>query len=100
MPTYDYVIAGGGPAGLSLACQMVHSPLREAAILSVDRRGGAPDNRLWSYWTHTPTLSGPVVAHTWRRLHVTGLGGGRTEALPSCRRGHCWRHCRGWPPGT
>lgn len=37
MIEYDYIIAGGGAAGLSLAYQLVQSSLRDRRILIIDR---------------------------------------------------------------
>jgi lycopene beta-cyclase len=33
---YDFILAGGGLAGLSLACHLANSPLRDRSILIVD----------------------------------------------------------------
>jgi 2-polyprenyl-6-methoxyphenol hydroxylase-like FAD-dependent oxidoreductase len=37
MKHYDFIMAGGGLAGLSLAYHLVRSPLRDRSILVVDR---------------------------------------------------------------
>ncbi len=85
MDTYDFVIAGGGLAGLSLACQLVRSPLCGAKILIVDRRPDALDQRLWSYWTEHPTLFDPIVSQAWSHIHVASHSHTLTSALPGCR---------------
>jgi lycopene beta-cyclase len=85
MPTYDYVIAGGGLAGLSLACHLVRSPLCGASILIVDRSPALNPERLWSYWTTTPTLFDPIVAHAWSQVHVANRAYEKTLDLPGYR---------------
>lgn len=66
---YDFIIAGGGLAGLSLALHLVNSPLRERSILVVEREAKDRDDRTWSFWTDRPTLFDDVVCRTWQRLH-------------------------------
>jgi lycopene beta-cyclase len=84
-PSYDFVIAGGGLAGLSLACHLVRSPLCGASILIVERNPQANQGRLWSYWTHAPTLFDPIVQHAWPRLRVANTACERTYHLPGGR---------------
>lgn len=52
LPTpYDYIIAGAGAAGLSLAWQLTHSPgLRHKQILLIDRDAKTQNDRTWGYW--------------------------------------------------
>jgi lycopene beta-cyclase len=85
MRAYDFVIAGGGLAGLSLACQMVRSPLCGASILIVDRQPAGSRDRLWSYWTAEPTIFDPIVEHAWRRLHIGSQAYSKTLDLDGCR---------------
>jgi lycopene beta-cyclase len=85
MAAYDFVIAGGGLAGLSLACHMVRSPLCGASILIIDRRAAPNHDRLWSYWTDQPTLFDPVVEHAWSQLHIASPNYARTVDLSGYR---------------
>ena len=55
MEHYDYIIAGGGCAGLSLAWQLLHSPLRDRTILIVDRDDKDQNDRTWAFWSETDT---------------------------------------------
>lgn len=68
MRRYDILIAGGGAAGLSLALQLAQSPLRDRAILIVDRDAKDTDDRTWSFWTDRPTPYDEIVCARWRRL--------------------------------
>lgn len=48
---YDYIIAGAGAAGLSLAWHLTHSPeLRQKQILLLDRAAKTENDRTWGYW--------------------------------------------------
>ena len=71
---YDYILAGGGLAGLSLACHLVKSPLRDRSILIVDPDTKEHNDRTWSYWTRQPGLFDGAVTHTWDNLRFVGNG--------------------------
>ena len=51
MQSFDFIIAGGGAAGLSLAYQLIHSPLRDRTILIVDKGAKNQNDRTWAFWT-------------------------------------------------
>ena len=61
---YDFILAGGGLAGLSLACHLVNSPLRDSPILSVDPDTKERNDRTWSYWTRQPGLFDGAATQT------------------------------------
>ncbi len=71
---YDYILAGGGLAGLSLACHLVNSPLRDRSILIVDPDTKERNDRTWSYWTRQPGLFDGAVTHAWDSLRFVGNG--------------------------
>jgi lycopene beta-cyclase len=72
MKGYDVIIAGGGAAGLSLACQLVHSPLRDRSILIVEKDAKEQNDRTWCFWTDRPTLFDDIVYRSWNQLQVLG----------------------------
>jgi lycopene beta-cyclase len=72
---YDFIIAGAGLAGLSLAQQIINSPLRDRSILIVDHDTKARNDRTWSYWSDRPTPFDGIACRTWDRLHLAGLNG-------------------------
>jgi lycopene beta-cyclase len=74
MEHYDYLIAGGGCAGLSLAYQLVHSPLKNRRILIVDRDDKDQNDRTWAFWTDGPTPFQPIVHQEWRHLRFAAAG--------------------------
>ena len=72
MKHYDIIIVGGGLAGLSLACHLIRSPLRDRSILIVDRDAKNQNDRTWSFWANRPTLFDGIVHRSWGRLHLAG----------------------------
>jgi lycopene beta-cyclase len=72
---YDFIIAGAGLSGLSLALHLINSPLRDRSILIVDRAAKDRNDRTWSYWSDRPTLFDGLACRTWDRLHLAGLNG-------------------------
>lgn len=85
MRRVDILIAGGGAAGLSLACQLVRGPLRESSILIVDYETKDQNDRTWCYWTARPTLFNPIVCRSWRHLRVVAPAFTRTLDLRGYR---------------
>lgn len=82
---YDYIIAGGGLAGLSLACAMVHSGLRERRILVVEQVPEKGNDRTWGFWTRRRTRFDAAISHTWERMRVSGEGFDRVLDLGDYR---------------
>ena len=71
-PCYDFIIAGGGAAGLSLAYHLVNSPLRERSILIVDKDAKNRNDRTWCFWANQPTLFDGIAHRSWSQLQVVG----------------------------
>lgn len=65
---YDFVIAGGGLSGLSLAYHLAHSPLGHKSILIVDQSPKSQNDRTWGFWSNRPTPFEAVVDRSWARL--------------------------------
>jgi len=78
---YDIIIAGGGLAGLSLACHMVRTPLRDQSILIVDRDPKKSNDRTWGFWADRPTLFDEVIWRAWDRMCVAGEGDAAARTL-------------------
>lgn len=72
MTSYDFIIAGGGIAGLSLAYHLAQSPLRDRSILIIDKDRKIRNDRTLSFWTHQPTLYDSIAFRSWDRLKVIG----------------------------
>lgn len=69
---YDYIIAGGGGAGLSLLYRLSQSErLRHRRILLLDREPEKVANdRTWCFWEREAGLFESIVHHRWTDLWV------------------------------
>lgn len=85
MRQYDFIIAGCGAAGLSLACHMLQSRLRDSAILIVDKDAKDQNDRTWAFWTDRPTLFDSIVHRSWSQLQILGEGFEHTLSLVAYR---------------
>jgi lycopene beta-cyclase len=72
MTYYDYILSGGGLAGLSLAYNLINSPLRDRSILIVDKDAKQQNDRTWCFWEEQPTLFDEIAYRVWHRLRFVG----------------------------
>lgn len=72
MERYDYILAGGGAAGLSLAFHMMHGGLQEKRILVIDLAEKNSNDRTWCFWSDREELLDPIVAHRWSHIWFHG----------------------------
>ena len=93
MEHYDYIIAGGGAAGLSLALHLQLSPLRNRRILIIDKDDDDQLQRNWGFWNREPTLFDHVAHHTWDQVDVIGKAGRHRSAMGRGTQG-CAAFCR------
>jgi len=68
MEQYDYLIAGGGAAGLSLVYHLLNSPLAEARIAIIDRDPKRSNDRTWCFWTDGEFVLEQVIKHRWTKM--------------------------------
>jgi lycopene beta-cyclase len=66
----DFIIAGGGAAGLGLAYQLATSDLRGRSILVVDRDQKERNDRTWCFWTNRSTRFDHLVYRRWDQVEV------------------------------
>ncbi len=67
---YDYIIAGAGCAGLSLAMHLVqHEAFRQKTILLIDEAPKNKNDRTWCFWEMADGLFQPVVFRQWDQLY-------------------------------
>jgi len=71
MESYDYIFAGAGCAGLSLAYYMLESDLKNAKILMIDPQMGSIPDKTWCYWAGKPLEIHPIEnIHSWNNLSL------------------------------
>ncbi len=85
MKSYDYIFAGGGLAGLSLACQITRSRLRSHSMLIVDQDAKQQDDRTFSYWAGKPGPFDQSIYRSWNRLAFHAPGYSSSAPLGSYR---------------
>jgi len=69
MKHFDYIIAGGGCSGRSLAVRML--PYLSASgknVLLVDKELKKGNDKTWCFWEEKPDIFEPVVYRKWERL--------------------------------
>lgn len=71
---YDFVMAGGGAAGLSLAYHLAHSPLRDKRMLIIDLDDKQKNDRTWCFWTAEEPPYAEAVSQRWDAFHFFGEG--------------------------
>ncbi|MGQ0737580.1 MAG: lycopene cyclase family protein [Bacteroidota bacterium] len=70
---YDYIIAGAGCAGLSLAMHMIQSgEFTDKKILITDKDDKQKNDRTWSFWETEPGLFEPIVFRRWKKTWFHG----------------------------
>ncbi len=83
MESFDYIIAGGGCAGLSLAWRLQRSTLSNKRILIIEQEAKNTNDRTWCFWlpkgSRIPFSN--LIQKSWDRLTFAGPRGGRTEHI-------------------
>jgi lycopene beta-cyclase len=82
MTHYDFVLAGGGLAGLSLACRLTETAAFErCSILLVEQDAKERNDRTFSFWSSAPGPFDAAICRSWDRLRVAGPDGARDMDL-------------------
>lgn len=71
---YDYIIAGGGGAGLGLAYQMANSALSNKKILIIERQSKNQNDRTWCFWERGQGPFESIVRQSWQRIYFSANG--------------------------
>ena len=74
--SYDFIIAGCGCAGLSLAVHLIHSgKFRDKKILLVDSSEKKENDRTWCFWEKSPGLFESILFKKWSTAWFHGTKG-------------------------
>lgn len=72
---YDYIITGGGCAGLSLVMRVLNEPLlANKTILIIDKDTKRMNDRTWCYWEKGEGFFDEVVYRRWEKAWFHGEG--------------------------
>ena len=81
MKEYDYIIIGGGCAGLSLAYELdLHKKLKNKKLVIIDPRTNYKRDKTWSYWKVINHNFEDCVKKSWDRFYVTESFGKTNES--------------------
>lgn len=73
MKKYDYIIAGAGLSGLSLAFYLnQHQNLRNKQILIIDKSEKNENDRTWCFWSNETMVFDEIVKKDWQDIHFFG----------------------------
>jgi lycopene beta-cyclase len=73
MQKYDFIIAGGGLSGLSLAYYMNQTVLREKSILIIDQDTKTQNDRTWCFWEKDNRSPYDAIIHRqWQKVFFHG----------------------------
>lgn len=72
---YDYVLVGGGAAGLSLAYHLAQEPrLASQRVLLIEPEAKDQNDRTWSYWSAAPGLFDHLAVGEWDKIAFRSPG--------------------------
>ncbi len=70
---YDYIITGGGCAGLSLLARMIESgKFKDKKVLLIDKERRHKNDRTWCFWETNSGFFESIVYAKWDRLNFYG----------------------------
>ena len=65
-PEYDYIVTGGGCAGLSFIIRVLNEPaLQDKTILLIEQEDKNLNDRTWCFWEHEDDIFESVVSKDW-----------------------------------
>ncbi|TYP95507.1 lycopene beta-cyclase [Fodinibius salinus] len=67
---YDYIIAGAGAAGLSLAWKMIHSPLSDKKTLVIDNELEPTNTKTWCFWESGAPPFSDIIHKKWTHTKI------------------------------
>ena len=74
-PAYDYLLVGGGAAGLSFAYHLALEPrLAGQRVLLIEPEAKDQNDRTWSFWSDAPGLFDEIATHEWHKIAFRSPG--------------------------
>jgi Glycine/D-amino acid oxidases (deaminating) len=71
MKEYDYIILGGGCAGLSLAYELeIHNKLKNKTLAIIEPRQEYKKDKTWSFWRVAPHNFDDCVKKSWENFSI------------------------------
>ena len=71
MTEFDYIIVGGGCAGLSLAYELeIHKKLKDKTLAIVEPRTEYKRDKTWSFWKVIPHNFDDCVKKSWKEFSI------------------------------
>lgn len=67
---YDYIIAGAGASGLSLAWRMLQSPLADKNVLIVDVELEPKNDKTWCFWHSGAPPFADIIQKKWSHIEI------------------------------
>lgn len=72
---YDYIICGGGMAGLSLAYYLKKSKLADKRVLIIEPEDKNTNDRTWAMWEQTPNAFEHILYKSWNAVQLIDANG-------------------------
>ena len=71
MKEFDYIIIGGGCAGLSLAYELeIHEKLKDKTLAIIEPREEYKKDKTWSFWKVAPHNFDDCVKKSWKNFSI------------------------------
>ena len=71
MKEFDYIIIGGGCAGLSLAYELeIHNKLKNKTLAIIEPRLEYKKDKTWSFWKTTDHNFGDCIKKSWQNFSI------------------------------
>jgi lycopene beta-cyclase len=72
---FDFIICGGGMAGLSLAYYLSQSKLSDKKILILDIEKKSKNDRTWAFWDNEKSDFESILYKKWKKIAIVNLQG-------------------------